>query len=243
MKVKRGVRITVLLIIVLAVMICGGFTYLYFNGMSGISNTTEAKEGQVRIACVGDSTTYGHGVSNWPGNNYPKVLQKLLGENYHVNNYGVSSYAVQDTSDRPYTSLKNYQQSLAYNADLVVFMMGSNDTKPENWISRDAFREDLLAILDSYSDSEIYLCTLPAAFFPEGKTQGVTGHDIQPLVAEEIAQVTREIAVECGYTLIDIHALTEQHPEWFAKDGVHPNNAGAAAIAQAVYEAIVNKGE
>ena len=54
---------------------------------------------------------------------------------------------------------------------------------------------------------------------------------IQPLIVDEIAQITRESAAERGYTLVDIHALTAQHPEWFAKDGVHPNNEGAATIA------------
>lgn len=82
------------LVLSFAILIGGGFAYLYFNGMSGMSNTTEAKDGQIRIACVGDSTTYGHGISNWPKNNYPAILQNLLGEGYHVNNYGVSSHAV-----------------------------------------------------------------------------------------------------------------------------------------------------
>lgn len=114
-------------------------------------------------------------------------------------------------------------------------MMGSNDAKPENWISTEAFREDLLTILDSYGDAEIILCTPATAFFLDGQTEGITSHDIQPLVVEQIAQVVREVATEREYTLLDIHALTAQHPEWFAVDGVHPSNEGAAAIAQAVY--------
>ena len=40
--------------------------------------------------------------------------------------------------------------------------------------------------------------------------------------------------------LIDIHALTADHPEWFA-DGVHPNAEGNAAIAQAVYDALTSE--
>ena len=64
---------------------------------------------------------------------------------------------------------------------------------------------------------------------------------IQPLIVDEIAQITREIAAERGYTLVDIHALTAQHPEWFAKDGVHPNNEGAAAIAQEIYSTLIGK--
>lgn len=229
------------IVLVFALLIGGGFAYLYFNGMSGMSNTTEAKDGQIKVACVGDSTTYGHGITGWPKNNYPALLQGLLGENYHVNNYGVSSHAVQDNSDRPYVNLAHYQESLVYDADYVVFMMGSNDSKPENWIDAAAFREDLLTLLESYGDAEIILCTLPSAFFTEELTENVTSHDIQPKIVDEIAQITRDIAAEKGYTLIDIHALTAQHPEWISKDGVHPSNEGAAAIAQEVYNTLIQE--
>lgn len=235
---KKGWKILLAVLLVLVLVIGCGFVYLYKNGMSGMAHTTEPAQGQIKVACIGDSITYGHGTTGWPKNNYPSVLQNLLGQEYHVNNYGVSSQCVQDTADRTYTDLEHYRQSLAYGADIVVFMMGSNDTKPENWIDAAAFRADLEAILDSYGDAEIILCTISSAFFLEGQTEGVTSHDIQPLVAEEMAQVIREVANDRGCTLVDIYALTAAHPEWFANDGVHPNNDGAAAIAQAVCEAI-----
>lgn len=238
---KKVLKVFLIILLILIVIASGGFAYLYFNGMSGMSNTTGAKEGQIRIACAGDSTTYGHGISNWPRKNYPAVLQNLLGENYRVNNYGVSSFAVQQSADRSYRTLPHYRESLAYDADCVVFMMGSNDSKPENWKGAEAFKEDLLSLLDSYADAEIILCTLPSAFFPEGRSEGTTNHDIQPLIVEEIAEITRSVAAERGYTLIDIHALTAQHPEWFSRDGVHPSNEGAAAIAQEVYAVISSK--
>ena len=238
---KTVLKILLIILLIIILIVAGGFAYLYFNGMSGMSNTSEPKEGQIKIACAGDSTTYGHGISGWPKNNYPTVLQNLLGDAYHVNNYGVSSFAVQESADRSYRTLPHYQESLAYDADYVVFMMGSNDSKPINWKGADAFKTDLLSLLDTYGDSEIILCTLPSAFFLEGQTEGVTNHDIQPLIVEEIAEITREVAAERGYTLIDIHALTAQHPEWFEKDGVHPSNEGAAAIAREVYTVISSK--
>ena len=238
---KKVLKVLMIILLIILLMVAGGFAYLYFNGMSGMSNTSEPKEGQIKIACAGDSTTYGHGISGWPKNNYPTVLQNLLGEKYHVNNYGVSSFAVQTGADRSYRTLPHYQESLAYDADYVVFMMGSNDSKPENWKGADAFKADLLSLLDTYGNAEIILCTLPSAFFLEGQTEGVTNHDIQPLIVEEIAEITRGVAAERGYTLIDIHALTAQHPEWFEKDGVHPSNEGAAAIAREVYAVISDK--
>lgn len=238
---KKVLKVLLILLLILVLVAGAGFAYLYLNGMSGMSNTSDAKEGQIRVACVGDSTTYGHGISGWPKNNYPAVLQALLGENYHVNNYGVSSFAVQEDADRSYRTLPHYQESLAYDADFVVFMMGSNDSKSVNWKGADAFREDLLSLLDSYGDAEILLCTLPSAFFLEGQTEGATNHDIQPLIVDEIAEITRAVAAEWGCTLIDIHALTARNPAWFEKDGVHPSNEGAAAIAQEVYAVLTAK--
>lgn len=235
---KKTIRVILVVVLAIALLLGAGFVYLYFNGMSGIANTSEATLGQTKIACVGDSITYGHGTSSWPQNSYPAKLQELLGDGFHVNNYGVSGHAVQNDSDRPYRTVAAYQESVDYNADIVVLMMGSNDSKPENWKGAEAYRTDLISLLESYGDAEIILCTPATAFFTDGKTSGVTSHDIQPLIVEEIAQITKDVAAEMGYTLVDIHALTAQYPEWFSADGVHPSNEGAAAIAAEIFDAV-----
>ena len=242
---KRVKTIAGILLAVIA-LIALGFGWLYFNGLSGITQKYSApKDGQIKVACVGDSITYGHGISNWPENNYPSVLQRLLGDGYHVRNFGVSGRAVQDTSDQPYRALQQYQDSLAYDADIVVFMMGSNDTKPENWFGEDAFKTALLDLLDDYTQGDkkpvVYICTTPACFFTEDSEGELTSFDLRPAYAETIAGIVREAADEMGYPVIDIHTLTKENPQWFEKDGVHPNNDGASGIAKAVYEAIAKE--
>ena len=109
----------------------------------GYYNPT-AKEDDIKIACVGDSVTYGHGVSSWVANNYPKQLDTLLGEGYCVNNYGHSGATVQGTGDQPYITYGEFPRSLQFDADIIIFMMGSNDSKPENWRGADAFRQQYL---------------------------------------------------------------------------------------------------
>jgi len=242
--IRKIIKIASIIFLVLILLIIAGFIYLYLNGLSGMSNTTEPEEGQIKVACVGDSITYGHGIQNWPKNNYPVLLQGLLGDGYHVNSYGVSGRAVQDNSDQPYRALPHYEESVSYDADIIVFMMGSNDTKPENWFGEESFKASLMALLDDYTQGDkkpvIYICTTPACFFMEDSVGELTSHDLRPAYADIIAEIVRETAEELGYPVIDIHALTKENPQWFAKDGVHPNNEGAAAIAQAVYEAIQN---
>ena len=245
MKKKKGKKIMLILFIGFLIYGISTFAYLYFNGMTMMIQRSDPKPGQIKVACVGDSITFGHGVSNWPKNNYPKLLSNKLGEEYHVQSFGISGRAVQDTSDQPYTALKYYTESVAYDADILVFMMGTNDSKPENWIDEETFKKALTDLLDSYMTGEnspkVFLCTPAASFFTDGKTSGVTSHDIQPEVIPIIADIVREVAQEQGYALIDIFELTLANPQWFAKDGVHPNNDGAAAIAQAVYQAINEK--
>lgn len=239
MKILKVLSIIILVILLVLLLF---FSYLYFNGLSGIAQTSTPEPGQIKVACIGDSITYGHGIQNWPKNNYPVLLQELLGDGYHVQSFGVSGRAVQDNSDQPYRALPHYEESIAYDADIIVFMMGSNDTKPENWFGEEAFKTALLDLLDDYTQGEkkplIYVCTTPACFFTETSDGELTSHDLRPVYADIIAEIVRQTADELGYPVIDIHALTKENPQWFEKDGVHPNNEGAAAITQAVYEAI-----
>ncbi|MCC8016215.1 MAG: GDSL-type esterase/lipase family protein [Clostridiales bacterium] len=133
---------------------------------------------------MGDSITYGHGIKNWSKNNYPAVLEKLLGSDYDVQNFGASGRAVQGNSDRPYTNSKQYRMSLDYNADIVIFMMGTNDSKPENWHGEEAFKSAAEALIESYENQEnkpeIYICIPSKAYFTDDKNGSLTNYDIHP---------------------------------------------------------------
>ena len=218
--------------------------YLYFNGLSGVHPESTVEDGKIRVACVGDSITYGLGIENWPQNNYPTVLEHLLGTEYQVNNFGESGRCVQETADKPYVKEKSYTKSLTYEPDIVVFMMGTNDSKSHNWVGEEAFLEAYEKILESYrqtkDDLKLYICTPATAFYIKGKTEGIAEFDIQPQLVEQIAELVREFAQtydgEVG--VIDINLMTKDHPEWFEKDGIHPSGEGAKAIAEYIAEAI-----
>ena len=234
-------RVWIVVGAVLALAVMGALLYLFLFGMSGLHLSEKPADGQTRVACVGDSITYGHGVAVWPKNQYPKVLGRFLGEGFCVNNYGVSGTTAQDTGDSPYRHTAIYLKSLNFDADILVFMLGTNDSKPYNWTDANAFKTQYLSLLDDYALSEpskVFLCTPARAFWTDGSTSGPTAFDIQPLVVDEIAQAVREIAAERGYRLIDVYELTSVHPEWFEADGVHPDKEGAAAMAQLIAEAI-----
>lgn len=235
-----------LISVLLVAVIIGAaiFAMMFFNGISGIRLNPKYKEGQIKVALVGDSVTYGHSIKNWPKNNYPVLLSDALGDAYCVKSYGVSGSTVQPDGDQPYNITKAYTWSHEFEAYILVFMLGSNDSKPENWKGAEMFKEEYLKLLNSYLDVDeppvVLLCTPPTAYFPEGATEGLSNYDVQPTIIEEIAEIVKEVAKENNYTLVSINDLTENRRELFGKDNVHPNNDGAKEIASVIYKYIIN---
>ncbi len=241
---KKAVQIILIVLLALAILLAVGFSYLYSHGLSGLQANTQPQPGQIKVACVGDSITYGHGVRNWEENNYPAVLQRLLGEGYHVANFGSSGACVNPMGDQPYTGRAVYTDSLAYEADILIFMLGSNDAKPENWTDAETFRSQFEALLGTYLTGEkiptVYIGLCAKGFYLDGATSGPAGYDIQPAVVDEIVETLRGITTVsgCPVEILDIHALTGAHPEWFAADGIHPDQAGAESIARHIADAL-----
>ena len=199
---------------------------------------------QTRIACVGDSITYGATIRDKSHDSYPAQLGTMLGRKYSVKNFGASGYTLQESCDRPYTSHKRYKKSLDFKPDVVLIMLGTNDTKPYNWISTEAFQDDYRQLILSYQElpsrPDVILIT-PASVFPENFNPAKP-YKIRAGVAGEAAKAVRELAKELGLPFIDIHEVTASHPEFFLQDGVHPNELGAKAIARTVYEALKDWG-
>ena len=225
-------------LLVLLLVFISVFTFLFFNGYSGLHLRKKVNDGQIKVACVGDSVTYGHAVDFWYKNNYPVVFQNLLGEEYLVNNYGVSCATVQKTGDFPYLQTKSYKPSIVFNADILVFMLGSNDTKPYNWTDKETFKKEYLELLNSYlgdNNPKVYLCTVSRVFYKDPEqTTGESTYFVQENIIKIVNEVVREIAEEYEYNLIDIYSVTKEHREWY-NDYVHPEAEGAKAIAKEIY--------
>jgi hypothetical protein len=60
------------------------FIPIYTGSLAGLHISPRPKVGQIRIACVGDSITYGYRVNGQPWNCYPQRLDRLLGSGYCV---------------------------------------------------------------------------------------------------------------------------------------------------------------
>ena len=193
-----------------------------------------------RIACIGDSITFGAGVAATRKTDaWTFVLQKRLGGSFQVLNYGVSGATLQREGDFPYRRIGFLKRLKKAQPELIVLMLGTNDSKPYNWDADRFAREyDELAreLKDKPWNHRLVLMTPPRAF-PEEKT-GEIAYDIEN---EPIRDVIRPLVFSLGqkYELqvIDLYGLTEEHPEYFG-DGVHPNALGNRVLAEYLQEQI-----
>lgn len=187
-----------------------------------------------KLACVGDSITWGFTIVNRGKYSYPAVLQQLLGEGFEVRNFGHNDAAARFDADTPYVSKKAYRDSLAWEPDIVLLMLGTNDTKPWNW-NPGIFREDYLRLVESYlalpSHPRVVLVA-PIRIF---KLIPVT--ILNPDVLEEgVRPAIRDIAAQKGLQLVDLYDLFDS-PR-FCRDGVHPQRDGARMLAEALHKAV-----
>lgn len=212
--------------------------FLYKSGFIDFYHPmNKADDSKIKVACVGDSITYGCTVSNWRKNNYPTVLGDLLGENYCVNNFGYTNRTAIKSADYPYTDEKLYKQSLDFDPDIVLLMLGSNDSKKKNW-DKDKYMNDLGDIVDSYlalkPGIKVYLLTPPPVFEIGSRVMYRLRKDI---IDNEICPAVKEIADKKGIACIDMYSTFKDKKELFS-DGVHPNAEGSRILAQKIYEFI-----
>lgn len=186
--------------------------------------TTILPAAPVRVACVGDSITYGLRLIDRKKDCYPAVLQRLLGDGYEVRNFGASSATVQESGNRPYTRKAVYQESLAWQPDIVLLLLGTNDSKKKNWEGVDSYMDAMRKTAASYknlpSDPHIYVMTPPKAF------SGYAG-----INDSHIKEESEAILAQTDYPVIDLRAAFEDNRQLIGKDGIHPNKEGAREIA------------
>jgi lysophospholipase L1-like esterase len=191
--------------------------------------------GVIRLACVGDSITQGVGADK--GKSWPDQLQRLLGEQWHVGNFGVSGATLMNAGDKPYQREGAFTKAMAFAPDVVVIILGTNDTKPHNWKHRDTFTADYQELIGKFAA----LPTRPRIFIsypPYIAGKGNFGISEENTLAE--FPFIDAAATATGASRIDVHAAL-LGKDALIPDRVHPNNDGMAAIAAAVYRALTGR--
>ena len=196
------------------------------------------KEDAVRVACIGNSITDGYGIGMSPVNGYPAVLQKKLGEGYLVKNFGVSARTMMNKGDLPYMNELAWRDAQAFNPNIVVIKLGTNDSKTHNWVhGADEFRQSMQAMIDTLkalpSKPKIYLCS-PIPAFKDSWTIN------DSVIVNGEMPIIKKLAKKNKCQFIDLHT-SYTYGDMMLKDGIHPNAKGAAKMADIIFDAIEKK--
>jgi lysophospholipase L1-like esterase len=198
---------------------------------------TAAHTGTVRVACVGDSITYGAGIKDREHKSYPAQLGRMLGETWDVRNFGVSGATLLKKGDKPYWKQKAFKDALAFRPHVVIIKLGTNDTKPQNWKHQAEFAADYEAMVDQFRTLDpaprIFLCR-PVPAFPGrwGIRDEIVREGVIPLV-DRVAK-----AKQTG--VIDLYKALDGKKEFFP-DTVHPNAEGAGVMAKTIAGVLTGK--
>ena len=188
----------------------------------------------IRVACVGDSITFGAGVENRGQNNYPKVLGRLLGAGYETRNFGVNGATLLKKGDKPYWKTGAFKAATGFKPHIVIVKLGTNDSKPQNWKHKAQYAVDLAALVDHFkalsSRPKVWLCK-PVPVYKD--RWGIT----EQVVKGEVIPLLEGVAKKKKLPVIDLYKALSGAREHFP-DGVHPNVKGAEILARAVYKAI-----
>lgn len=192
-----------------------------------------AKE-PLRVACVGNSVTYGYGLANREQQAYPVILQQLLGKNYEVRNFGHSGATLLSKGHRPYVAQKAFAEALDFCPDWVVIHLGLNDTDPRNWPNySDDFIHDYCRLIDAFRSVNprvrIWVCRMTPIGHRHPRFQSGT-RDWHVQIQDAIARVAIAAKVGC----IDLYTPLYNRSDLFP-DALHPNAEGAYIIAKTVY--------
>ena len=208
------------------------------------------KPGAIRVACIGNSITDGHGIDMATAYGYPAELQKMLGNDYWVKNFGVSGRTMLNKGDVPYMNEVAWADAQAFRPDIVIIKLGTNDSKPQNWQYKAEFQQDLEQMIttlrpdlaqpagkkkgkkasprgDMDGAPKIFLCTpIPALSSNWGISEDV--------IRDEIIPIQQEVAKKFGLKVIDLHTLFTGDAAKMLDDGIHPDGKGAHRIAELI---------
>ena len=227
-------------LIALVLIARAGFRSYVYNHVAPIP---PAAPNTCKVACLGDSITYGTLVRNRRVNCYPAQLGKLLGQRFSVRNFGANGRAMQKAADLPYWLHRYYALSREFSPDVVLVMLGTNDSREPNWKGVEPYLRDYRDMLTHYSSlpSKPLVCALTPPTQFKLKHQKAVKYGMNKQAVQEMTVGIKKIAQELGVEVIDINAATAPYPEHFSFDGVHANAKGAKHIAETVYAAIRSK--
>jgi MYXO-CTERM domain-containing protein len=209
----------------------------------------------IKVSCIGEQTThsdqYPTGVQPVGMQEYPAMLQTLLGSGYDVQNNGdccasvIQGYPPSET--HPYISGKNYTASVAFAPDIVVIGSWGRHDWGKSAMTALPFYTPALFQTD-YEDMVKHYLALPKppkifASLPIPIPAGMDGLD-DGFKTSPAADAIKVVAAKYNLPVIDLFSAFLGHPEFYRapplsdSEGEHVNPTGMQEIAQLVKAAL-----
>ncbi len=188
----------------------------------------------LKVACVGDSITFGLGLANRQVDAYPAVMGRQLGPDYDVRGFAVSGATTTRTGPVAIWGLDEFREAGTFNPDIVVIHLGTNDTKRVHWKSRSMFVKEYGDLVDHFlhlpSHPAVFAC-LPIPVFDD--RFGIKSATLENGVIPGIMTVAKEK----GIRTIDVHGALVGRSD-LTHDMIHPSETGTIRMATVVGRAI-----
>ncbi|MGF7230102.1 GDSL-type esterase/lipase family protein [Arachidicoccus sp.] len=198
-----------------------------------------AKAHKIKIACIGNSVTYGYTLPNPATESYPALLQNKLGDNYIVGNFGHSGATLLRRGHNPYYKTKEFLGAMQMRPDIAIIHLGLNDTDPRDFPNyRDEFVPDYNWLIDTLRAMNpkvrIYICKMTPIFTGHPRFMSSTFEwywDLQNRI-EQVAAINHT-------ALIDLYEAFHDRPDLITDaPTLHPNIQGAAKLCDVIYKTI-----
>ncbi len=202
-----------------------------------------------KIACVGNSITYGYGIESWPDQtSYPYHLQTFLraeggsAASDTVGNFGFSGRTVRKDDNSSYWKGYQFTPAIEFAADTVIIELGTNDSKNyTEWITAEQIEKydaeiqaDFESMIDTFqvkSKPRIFICLAPYA---NNSSWGM----YDTAIVKHVIPAVLKAGLEKGVNVIDLHSNFSylENPSWYlSSDTVHPSVEGAKELAKIIY--------
>ncbi|MFI3261668.1 MAG: GDSL-type esterase/lipase family protein [Rikenellaceae bacterium] len=213
---------------------------LFLSRLGFISKKIKPTKEPLRIACLGNSITFGATVTDRANNSYPAVLQGLVGDDYEVKNFGLSGSTLLKKGNKPYTESDQYKQLYEYAPEVIILKLGTNDSKAMNWKYGDEFMNDYIKLIEALKANpvrrpEIIVCA-PTPAFLGNETEKIN----DSIIVNQIIPIIKQVAKKKNLLFIDTYSHFEGKGEFFP-DKIHPNNEGAKELANYIYKVSAQK--
>ena len=205
---------------------------------------------RIKVACIGDSITYGFGLADRASESYPAQLQQMLDEKspgrYEVRNFGSSGRGIyldsmRGAEKRGFRWMPEHRAAVAWRPDVVICNLGINDCgeyikEHTGERRRGQFADEYAALLGDYrkanEQSKFYIWTKLSPLAEGQRFYRSPEPFLMQADLEKVAMKMRAFGIDMQ------EPLREKMDEIFVRDKIHPNAEGARIIAETTFKAL-----